>query len=392
LSINPSTGAITGTPPRTLLAGSESLSITIQDAQNRTANATFNVAIKAAPSLSTELLPAELLPITNEGPNLLNSIINLNPNGNIIKQSLLNPINFFGTTFNEIFISTNGFITFTEPTGPLGTNTSLISPLFPPFSIALFWDNLKFNSNSKISISNSIINTSADGPVSNETSDLLVVTFSNMQVAGQPNSSLTGQIAINPATGDTSLNYANSGQDWTGATATAGIKGPSADFVIDPFNAGAFLGAPPVNNGTFSAPPEVILSTSSLLSATGLIPYTFTMAAVGGTAPYVWSMDGGPAWLSLNPTSGILSGTPPISTGGATETITFTVLDSNNSTATKTLALTINAGVAPVLPPAPDSGSQCSMVAGGHSGGISMIFGLLVLVAGGLWIRRRTVA
>jgi len=392
LSINPTTGIITGTPPRILLTGSESLSITIQDAQNRTANATLSVAIKAAPSLTTELLPAELLPITNPGPNLLNSITNINPNGNIIKHAIANPFFWFGSQFDEMYISTNGFITFTEPTGPLSTNTNLISPLFPPFSIALFWDKLSFNSNSNISISNFISNTSTDGPVSNDASDLLVVTFSNMQVAGQPNSSLTGQIAINPTTGDVSLNYANSGQNWTGATATAGIKGPSADFVIDPFNAGAFLGAPPANNVAFSAPPEVTLSTAVLATATGLVPYTFNMAAIGGTSPYVWSMDGGPTWLSLNPTSGILSGTPPISTGGATETITFTVLDSANSTATKTLVLTINAGVAPVLPPAPDSGSQCSMVAGSHSGGIGIILGLLALVASGLWIRRRTVA
>ncbi len=41
----------------------------------------------------------------------------------------------------------------------------------------------------------------------------------------------------------------------------------------------------------------------------------FTMAATGGTSPYTWSADGLPEGISINPTTGEVSGTP--TTAGA---------------------------------------------------------------------------
>lgn len=75
--------------------------------------------------------------------------------------------------------------------------------------------------------------------------------------------------------------------------------------------------------------------------------YNQTLAAVGGTPGYVWSLNTGssplPDGLSLN-SAGVIVGTP--NTAGAT-TIIVKVTDSSGGTATKPLALTI----APTNPP-----------------------------------------
>jgi len=71
-------------------------------------------------------------------------------------------------------------------------------------------------------------------------------------------------------------------------------------------------------------PPPLALSTTSLASATIGTPYTQTIAATGGVAPYAWSATGLPADLTINPTTGTISGTP---TAAGTSQITVTVTD-----------------------------------------------------------------
>ena len=66
--------------------------------------------------------------------------------------------------------------------------------------------------------------------------------------------------------------------------------------------------------------------------------YSQTLQAIGGTAPYTWSATGLPTWLTLDPTTGILSGTP---TAGGTSTIAVTVTDAARSTATASLSLSV---------------------------------------------------
>ncbi len=74
--------------------------------------------------------------------------------------------------------------------------------------------------------------------------------------------------------------------------------------------------------------------------ATGSL-YAATLAATGGVQPYTWSVtSGAPAWLSLNPSTGAISGTP---TQTGTSTITFKVTDSETvaKSASATLTLTV---------------------------------------------------
>jgi hypothetical protein len=75
------------------------------------------------------------------------------------------------------------------------------------------------------------------------------------------------------------------------------------------------------------------------------VAYSATLAATGGTKPYSWSITNGalPAGLSLNATTGAITGTPTTAVSGAA--LTFKVTDASNpaQNATASLALTINA-------------------------------------------------
>lgn len=90
-----------------------------------------------------------------------------------------------------------------------------------------------------------------------------------------------------------------------------------------------------------SSPPSI--TTTSLASGTVGTAYSQTLAATGGTTPYKWSLTSGtlPAGLSLNATSGTISGTP---TTAATSNFTVQVTDSSNpaQSASKGLSITIN--------------------------------------------------
>jgi hypothetical protein len=97
---------------------------------------------------------------------------------------------------------------------------------------------------------------------------------------------------------------------------------------------------------TISIAPLTITTTSPLPSGTVGTAYSDTVNATGGVTPYAWSVSGSvPAWLSINPTTGVLSGTP---TAAATSTFTVTVTDSESPvvTASTSLSITINAQAA----------------------------------------------
>ena len=85
------------------------------------------------------------------------------------------------------------------------------------------------------------------------------------------------------------------------------------------------------------------VTTTSLPNGTVNTAYSATLQASGGTLPYSWSLTSGalPTGLSLNATTGVISGTP---TTAATANFTVQVRDSATpqATATKPLSITIN--------------------------------------------------
>ncbi|SOY42639.1 putative Ig domain-containing protein [Cupriavidus taiwanensis] len=77
--------------------------------------------------------------------------------------------------------------------------------------------------------------------------------------------------------------------------------------------------------------PALTLSPASLQAPVSGVAYSQAFTAGGGTAPYTFAVAAGtlPAGLSLNPSTGVLSGTPP--TAG-TQTFTVRVTDSSTGT------------------------------------------------------------
>lgn len=94
---------------------------------------------------------------------------------------------------------------------------------------------------------------------------------------------------------------------------------------------------------TVKAVPLSITTTSPLPSATVGAAYAATMFATGGVTPYTWAItsdtpDTG-SWLSINASTGALSGTP---TTAETESLTIQVTDSMSTIASAPFNLTVN--------------------------------------------------
>ena len=86
--------------------------------------------------------------------------------------------------------------------------------------------------------------------------------------------------------------------------------------------------------------------TLTVPSASGKVGAAFTeqLTATGGQAPYTFSVSSGrlPAGLTLDASTGAISGTPTSTTSGSASSITFKVVDSTGSTATSGGSITIS--------------------------------------------------
>ena len=94
---------------------------------------------------------------------------------------------------------------------------------------------------------------------------------------------------------------------------------------------------------SFTVFSTLAITSTSLPSGITGNGYSYTLTGTGGTLPYTWSASGLPASLSVNPASGLISGT--IQTSG-TYGVTVGLRDAANATATAQYQLT--AGTPPV--------------------------------------------
>jgi Putative Ig domain len=97
---------------------------------------------------------------------------------------------------------------------------------------------------------------------------------------------------------------------------------------------------------TISVNPALLVTTSSLPATSPNLFYSATLAASGGLPAYTWTITQGslPAGLTLNATSGLISGT---TTATGTSTFTVQVADNETPPATATAALSITVGSPP---------------------------------------------
>jgi len=110
---------------------------------------------------------------------------------------------------------------------------------------------------------------------------------------------------------------------------------------------------------------------------TAIAPVNVSTGAYGGTPSYTFSI-AGPTWLIINPTTGIITGTP--TAGAAATTATVTVRDSASPAATKSVQITVGA-VTP--PPPPLTGNGGSVSVPGGTEGTTVNVGVSGAVSGG---------
>jgi uncharacterized repeat protein (TIGR01451 family) len=140
--------------------------------------------------------------------------------------------------------------------------------------------------------------------------------------------SLPPGLTLNPSTG------LLSGTPTTGGTYPFTVKVTDASNQSDTRATTVVIAASPTL--TFGPPPAGQVG----------VAYNDPLTVSGGTAPYVWSVSVGslPPGLSLNPSTGVLSGTP---TTAGSYPFTVKVVDANNQSDTKPVTLVI--GVGPVV-------------------------------------------
>jgi len=113
----------------------------------------------------------------------------------------------------------------------------------------------------------------------------------------------------------------------------------TSNFTVRVTDAASLSDTQPLSITINAAQSPLKITTTSLPDGKMNQAYTATLAASGGTAPYTWSVTPAlPAGLTLDPVTGMISGTP---TAVSNMNLAVTVQDSNNQTATKQLSLRI---------------------------------------------------
>ncbi len=162
----------------------------------------------------------------------------------------------------------------------------------------------------------------------------------------QAENSQSGKVLAGGGWGSNSLSFSHAesrNSHFTGGYARRFFAAVAATLLVVGVVAGTVAG---IGVTTASAATPLSITTTSPLPLAPLnTPYSVTLTATGGTGSDTWSVATGstlPSWLSLDTTTGVLSGTP---TTDATATFAVTVTDSASPADTATSGqLTLYAG------------------------------------------------
>ncbi len=313
LSLNSSTGAITGTPSA---QGSYPYTAQVTDSSGATSadtvTASCSIVIKPPSTPLTLSCPS--------GTGELNVAYNSNLSGTggtgkCYYYSTLGLPSFFGLNASTGFITgtptSSGSFTYTASVTDTGDTTeapataSCTVVIAPPPSMTC-----------------SAVNSGTIGTpwpancAPTVTGGTLPYTFSYKVPTG---SSFPAGLSVNTSTG--------------AVTGTPTSGGTFAIFVTDKNGVSASSNCTINVPNAITVPPALSL-TCPLSTATAGAPYSSTVVATGGVPPYTYALAAGsfPAGLTLSPT-GVLSGTP---SGAGTSGFTIKVTDSKGTVATST--------------------------------------------------------
>ncbi|RKY17926.1 MAG: hypothetical protein DRP63_02880, partial [Planctomycetota bacterium] len=292
LTLDPSTGEITGTPTQATPTGGVTVTIAVTDSSNNTAQKDFTLIIYSELQITTTSLPDGYEGQAGYNATLAATGGTGSYSWSIVSGSLPSGLNFdsSGVISGDIATGTAGTYSFavevTDGRETAQANLTII--VYPPLQI-----------------------TTTSLPDGYE---------------GQ-----TGYTATLTATGGNSANYVWSmsgalpfNLSWDAATATISgdiAAGKAGDYPLQFQVTDGIQTA--TANLTLTVREPLRITTTCLPDAYEGISYSYAVQAVGGnTAKYNWSVNGQPSWLSINSSTGELSGTPPTGSAG---TYTFTV-------------------------------------------------------------------
>ena len=162
-------------------------------------------------------------------------------------------------------------------------------------------------------------------------------------------------------------------------TPTAGYSGPDS-FTYTATNASG-TSSPATVSITVSA-PTLAVAPASLNAGLQGTTYSATISASGGTAPYSYTISSGslPAGMSLNTSTGTISGTPSSS---GTSSFTVTATDANGATGSRAYSVAVTAPVAETVP-LPGNAGNASVLVTSTQAGCTVSPGTLRISASGI--------
>ena len=313
LNLNSSTGAISGTPTT---AGTSTVAITVTDSTNPThltATANLSLTVVAPPTITTASLPSGVA----------------------------------GVAYSATVAATGGTTPYTWSATGLPSGLSI-----DPASGAI-------SGTSNTAGTSTVVVTVTDATNPAHLTGTKSLSLTIVAPIGITTASLPSGVTGTAYSATVSASGGTTPYVWSATGLPAGLSIDPASGVISgtPSAAGTSTVAVTVTDATnpthltatrnlsLAIVGQLVITTTSPLPGGSVnAAYSTTIAASGGTTPYAWSATGLPAGLSIDPASGVISGTP---TAAGTATVAVTVTDAANpkQTATKSFSLTISTPV-----------------------------------------------
>jgi subtilisin family serine protease len=217
------------------------------------------------------------------------------------------PFTFYGQTYTQTYVSSNGFATLGSSAGAEAfENATIPDSAAPNGLLAPFWDDLN-------PAAAGDVYAGLTGTTGNRALHIEWFNVPHFWSSG----TATFEMSLYEATGkityrwlDTDLSDPRS----FGASATAGLEATGGTIGRQlSYNEPLLTSGREVScTLTTPSPTPPTITTTSLTDATNAMSYSQTLSVSGGSPPYSWSIVSGglPSGLSLNPTTGAITGTP----------------------------------------------------------------------------------
>jgi len=305
LSLNTSTGAITGTPTT---AGTSSFTAKVTDNAAATASKALSIVINAAVSITTSSLPADTAGIA------YNQTLSATGGTGGLTWSLN-----AGSLPAGLSLASGGSITGT-PTAA-GTSNFTVKAT----------DTVTASATKALSI---VVNAAISITTSSLPADTVSVAYNQTLSATGGTGALSWSVSSGALPTGLSLNSS------TGAITGTPSSAGTANFTVTAADTLSATGTKALSI-VINAVPSI--TTSSLPGGTVGAAYNQTLASTGGTSPVTWSLQSGslPAGLSLAGSTGAITGTP---TASGTSNFTAKVTDNVSASATKALSIAVSGG------------------------------------------------